>query len=135
MLVKWNDKTTWMDLKDVKEASPIELAEYAVANRIDDEPAFAWWIPYILKKQNGIISKVKTKYWKTTHKSGVQLPKNAAEALKIDIESGNDLWEKAINKEMKKAKVAYEEVKGCTPKQARRCEVPELTGFQEITCH
>ena len=60
MLIEWNDETTtWMDLKDVKEASPIKLAEYAVANRIDGEPAFAWWVPYTLKKRNRIISKVK----------------------------------------------------------------------------
>ena len=51
-----------MDLRDVKEASPIELAEYAVGNRIDNEPAFAWWMPYTLKKREGIISKMKTKY-------------------------------------------------------------------------
>ena len=51
-----------MDLKDVKEASPIELAEYAVANKIDKEPAFAWWVPYTLKKRQRIISKVKAKY-------------------------------------------------------------------------
>ena len=79
-----------MGLKDVKEASPIELDEYVVANRIDDKPAFAWWVPYTLRKRNRIISKVKTKYWKTTHKYGVRLPKNAAEALKIDQENGND---------------------------------------------
>ena len=43
VLVEWKDETTtWMDLKDVKEASPIELAEYAVANKIYDEPDFAW---------------------------------------------------------------------------------------------
>ena len=72
VLVKWVDETTtWMNLKDVKEASPIELAEYAVANQIHDEPAFAWWVPYCLKKKDRIISKVKTKYWKTTHKYGV----------------------------------------------------------------
>ena len=118
MLVKWNDETTiWMDLKVVKEASPI-----AVANRIDHEPAFTWWVPYTLKKRNRIISKVKTKYWKTTHKYGVRLPKNAAEVSKIDQENGNDPWEKAINKGTKKAKGAYEEVEGCTPKEARRAK-------------
>ena len=37
-----DDTTTWMDLKDVKEASPIELAKYAVANKINDKPAFVW---------------------------------------------------------------------------------------------
>ena len=37
VLVEWIDETiTWMDLKDFKEASPIELAEYAAANKIDD---------------------------------------------------------------------------------------------------
>jgi len=40
-----------MDLKDVKEASPIELAEYVDANKIHDEPAFTWWVPYCLRKR------------------------------------------------------------------------------------
>ena len=60
---------------------------------------------------------------------------NAVEALQIDHDNGNDLWDKSINKEMKKAKVAYGEVDACTPKQARRGEVSELTGFQEIMYH
>ncbi len=43
VLVEWAYKTTtWMDMKDVKEASPIKLVEYAVANRINQEPIFAW---------------------------------------------------------------------------------------------
>ena len=63
VLIKWKDEsTTWMDMKDVKEANPIELAEYAVASKIDDEPAFAWWVPYVLKKREHIISKAKAKY-------------------------------------------------------------------------
>jgi len=41
VLVEWqDDTTTWMDLKDVKKASPIELAKYVVANKINDKPAF-----------------------------------------------------------------------------------------------
>ena len=41
-LVECRDETTTcMDLKDVKEAISIELAEYAVAKNIDDEPYFA----------------------------------------------------------------------------------------------
>ena len=47
VLVEWRDETTtWMDLKYVKEASPIELAEYAVANKIYYDPDFAWWVHY-----------------------------------------------------------------------------------------
>ena len=136
VLVEWADETTtWMNLVDVKDASPIELAEYAVANKIHDEPAFAWWVPYCLRKRSRIIAKVKTKYWKTTHKYGVRLPKNAEQALRLDQESGTKLWETAINKEMKKAKVAYNEVDDCTPDDVRHGKVPELTGFQEISCH
>ena len=109
-----------MDMKDIKEASPIKLAECAVANRIDREPAFAWGVPYTLKKQNRIISKVKAKYWRTTHKYGVRLPKMVDEALKIDNGTGTQLWENALNKEMKKAKVTYTKVDRCTPEQAQR---------------
>jgi hypothetical protein len=35
--------STWVSLKDLKESNPIETAEYAVANKISEEPAFAWW--------------------------------------------------------------------------------------------
>ena len=101
LLVEWKDETsTWVDLKDVKEANPIELAEYAVASQIDDEPAFAWWVPYVLKKRERIISKTKSKYWRTTQKYGVRLPKNVDEALTIDRETNTNFWEQALNKEM-----------------------------------
>jgi len=35
----------WVELKDTKNAFPIELATYAEARGILDEPAFAWWAP------------------------------------------------------------------------------------------
>eukprot|EP00804_Cyclotella_cryptica_P006136 CCRYP_018441-RA/>CCRYP_018441-RA protein AED:0.26 eAED:0.26 QI:0/0/0/1/0.25/0.4/5/0/619 len=44
------------------------MAEYAVANKIAEEPAFAWWVSFCVDKQNRIINKVKSKYWRTTHK-------------------------------------------------------------------
>ncbi len=65
----------------------------------------------------------------------MRLPKTVDKALKIDNATGTQFWENALNKEMKKAKVAYTEVDGCTPEQARKNQVPELTGFQEISCH
>jgi len=46
--VEWCDGTTsWLPLKDVKQANPLELAKYASTNKILDEPAFAWWAPKI----------------------------------------------------------------------------------------
>jgi hypothetical protein len=42
MLVEWKDGTTiWAFLKDLKESNPVEVAEYAIANSIATEPAFA----------------------------------------------------------------------------------------------
>ena len=77
VLVEWRDGSTdWIELKDLMESYPMELAMYAVNHKIADEPAFAWWVPYVLKKQKQILQKVKTKYWSRTHKYGIRIPKN-----------------------------------------------------------
>ena len=48
-LVQWSDASeTWVPLKDSKESRPVEMAEYARARGIENEPAFAWWVPYTL---------------------------------------------------------------------------------------
>ena len=62
-LVSWKDgSSNWIPLKDLKISNPVELADYAVANKIDDQPAFLWWVPYTLRKRERIIQKVKSKY-------------------------------------------------------------------------
>ena len=39
--VEWKDGTTsWLPLKEIKEKNPVEVANYAISNRIDTEPAF-----------------------------------------------------------------------------------------------
>ena len=51
--VEFQDRTTtWRNMKSVRDANPIKLVEYVVANRIDDIPAFAWRVPYYLKKKS-----------------------------------------------------------------------------------
>jgi hypothetical protein len=37
--------TDWLPLKDLKESYPVQVAEYAVANKFAKQPAFAWWVP------------------------------------------------------------------------------------------
>ena len=40
--IQWKDgSSNWVALKDVKDSNPIELAEYAIANKIQGESAFA----------------------------------------------------------------------------------------------
>jgi hypothetical protein len=109
LLVSWKDGTSsWIALKDLKESNPVEVAEYALANKILEEPAFAWWARHVLRKRERIIRKVKSRrYWDRTHKYGILLPKTVAEALRIDRETGTDFWQKAIEKEMRNIDCAF----------------------------
>ena len=87
--------------------NPVEAAKYAVANKIDDQPAFAWWVQQVLRKRNRIIKKVKSRYWKRTHKFGIQLPHTVEEALAINDETGTTFWRNAIEKEMRNVGIAF----------------------------
>ena len=138
LLVSWKDgSSSWVKLKDLKNSNPVEVAEYAVANRIQEEPAFVLWVKSVLRRHNSIVSKVKKKYWRTTHKHGVRVPtsKSVQEALQLDEINGNTLWRDAINKEMSKAKVSWKTLDGVTPNEARKGKVGELIGYQEIRNH
>jgi hypothetical protein len=136
LLVLWKDRSTsWVKLKDLKASNPVELAEYAVTNRIAEEPAFKWWVSDTLRKRNRIISKVKRKYWRTTHKFGIKLPHSVEEALEIDRVTGTDHWRKALNKEMSRVKIAWNAKDGITPDDVRSGKVKDMIGFQEIGCH
>ncbi len=59
-LVNWKDgSTSYVPLREMKNTYPIETTDYAMANRLEKEPAFVWWVPYVLKKRKCIISKLK----------------------------------------------------------------------------
>jgi len=43
LLIEWKDGTTsWLALKDIKDSYSVQVAEYAVNNKIAEEPAFSW---------------------------------------------------------------------------------------------
>ena len=129
LLIQWKDGSTdWVALKDFKESYPVELALYAVERSIQDEPAFAWWVPHVLKKRKRILQKVKvkSKYWARTHKYGVRVPRNVKEAIEIDKENGNTLWMDAVRLEMNNVRVAFEEFDG---------DPSSLVGYTQITGH
>ena len=96
----------------MKDSFPVQLAEYSVRARISQEPAFAWWVSFVLKKPNRIIAKVKSKYWVRTHKFGIRVPNSVAEAKRLDEATGDTLWWDAICKEMKNVRIAFEEFEG-----------------------
>ena len=95
----------------MKDSNPVQLAGYAVTCKLSQEPEFSWWVPYVLKKRNRIIAKVKSKYWLRTHKFGIRIPKSVQDANMLDEKNGNTLWWDAICKEMKNARIALEVLK------------------------
>jgi hypothetical protein len=107
--VLWKDGSKqWLSLKKLKESNPVDIAEYAVSVGIDDEPAFAWWIPFTLRKRDRIISSVNSRVAKVTHKYGCEIPSSISQAYAIDRKNNNSLWRDAINKEMENMKVAFD---------------------------
>jgi hypothetical protein len=97
-----------------------------VDNKIDDEPAFAWWVPYVNRKKKIILSKIKSKYWQRTHKYRIRIPKSPEEAYAIDKENNKTLWTDGIAEEMAKVRVAFTE---------SNTSPDDLVGYQEITTH
>ena len=81
-------------MKDIKESNPVELSKYVLANDIDTDPAFAWWVLFTVIKRNRIASKLQNKYWRTTHKFGIEVPTPVKRAYDIDDETGTEFCRK-----------------------------------------
>jgi len=103
-----NGTTNWEWLRNLKESNPIKFAEYAIAQGIADEPAFAWWVPFVMKRRDLYVKAVGTRYQKRSHKFGIEVPMTVERAYEIDKETGTDFWAKAIEKEMKHVCPAFE---------------------------
>jgi hypothetical protein len=107
-LVEWaNGSRQWIELKILKESNPVQVAEYAMARSIREEPAFAWWVPYVLRKRDVIVSAVNSQVRKTSHKYGIELPSSMKNAIEINRKNCNTLWQNALAKEMGNVCVAF----------------------------
>ncbi|KAL7474119.1 hypothetical protein ACHAW6_000113 [Cyclotella cf. meneghiniana] len=54
---EWKDgSTSWQKLSNIKESHPLQVAEFALALCIANEPAFNCWVSWVLKKRYQIIS-------------------------------------------------------------------------------
>ncbi len=96
----------WIQLKDLKETNPVEIAEYVTARGIDDEVAFQWWVPYTLRKKQRIIAAVKGRVQRKTHKYGIEVPTSVAHAFQLDRESNTTFWQDALALEMNELMLA-----------------------------
>jgi hypothetical protein len=85
LCIQWKDGSTfWQSLKDLKETYPLAVAEYAVLQGIDDEPAFNWWVNAMLPKREHIIALVKKQsagFLKKMHKFSIEVPCSVADML------------------------------------------------------
>ena len=109
LLVKWKDQSeSWVRLSELKESIPVETAEFAKSRGIDNESTFAWWVPHTLKKRNAIISAMKMRLRKTTHKYGIEIPTSVDHAMEVDRKNGNTMWRDALALEMFNVRVAFE---------------------------
>ena len=75
---------------------------------------------------------MKSKYWDTTHKFGIELPKTVDDAIRIDTDTNTTFWSDAIKKEMKNVRPAFESTDH-SKSDALASNV--LIGYQKITCH
>jgi len=90
LVVEWKDgSTSWEKLADLKESSPIEVADYATASNLCEKPAFSWWVKNVLTRCKKMIGAASMKYIKRTHRFGLEIPKTVKRALEIDTENGN----------------------------------------------
>ena len=125
MEVKWETgETSFVPLKIIKESNAADVADYAKRVGIDDEPAFAWWCRQAVKQRDAIVGKVCKRIRKRS-KFGIAMPRDYGEAVMLDRENGNSLWQDAIKKEMNKVEVAF--------KFNEDGSIP--VGFQKIACH
>jgi hypothetical protein len=127
---QWKDgSTTWESLKVLKESHPLTMAEHAITQGIDHEPAFTWWVPQVLRLCKHIISLVKKQkisYLKKNMKFGINVPTLVDHAFEINKCNGNILWADAIAKEMKNMRIAF---KCLNPGE----HVP--LGYKRMKCH
>ena len=126
-LCEWKDGTSsWVPLKVLKESHPNEIAEYVTALDIKNETAFAWWVPYTLRRRDRIIATVNKRIKRVSHKYGVEVPTSIEHAYRIDRANKNTLWRDAIAKEMGNLKVAFD----ILPK-----EQPPPSGYTKASGH
>ena len=74
---------------------------------IQDEPDFAWWVPFTLRKCDRILASVNFHTRKAAHKYGIEIPTSIKHAEEIDRRNKNTFYQDAINLEMLNIGVAF----------------------------
>ena len=78
-----------------------------LARKINNEPTFACWVPYTLRKQDVIVSSIDLRAKKRTHKYGIEIPTSHKESIRLDTLNGNTLLADSRKLEMSNVGVAF----------------------------
>ena len=60
------------------------LVEYVERMNLINEPAFLWWVHHMLRKSARLLLKIKTVFHKNNLQFGIMVPRNYADAKKMD---------------------------------------------------
>ena len=64
-------------------------AKYVVANKIDHESTFVWWVKGVLRRRGRFIKMIKARFVKRTHSFDIEIPDNFKDNLELDKKNGS----------------------------------------------
>lgn len=100
LLLKWADnREAWIQLKDIKESYPAEVAGFAKPQGIADQSAFfAWWVTCTLKKRDVMLSKVKAQMRKTKCECGIKILSGVEHEMQLaEVKKDSAGWNEATS--------------------------------------
>ena len=86
-----------------------------------------------MRHRDRIISKVKSKYWRTSHNFGIRVPNTVKESYGIGRQSGTDCWNKVVAKDMKNVRIAIAKLDGVTSDEMRKGKIKP--GYEHVNVH
>ena len=133
VLVHWEDGSkTWEPLNMIAKDDPVSLANYAKNNDLLETPGWKFLrrIARRGKKLQRMLNQthMSSKRNAVRYKFGVQVPRNTKEALKLNQENGNTLWQDAMALEIAQLS-EYKTFQDIGP------NAPAPAGYQMIRAH
>ena len=102
---------SWTPLRLLKESNPVDVAEYLLAQNINNELTFSWWVPYTLRKRDFIVLSINSRFRKRTHKYDIEIPTSRRDAIRLDTLNVNIFWADSRKIDMINVGVAFEILK------------------------
>ena len=96
----------WEPMEVIKKDDPATLAKYVYDNDLTDETV--WKYSKNIKKLKRMVRNLRASPRGIKYQFGVRVPRNIAEAYKLDQAIGNSLWTEAIDREVKLLRDEFE---------------------------